>query len=129
MKDQKRKSYESDLTDKEWNIIEPLLPPPNKEGKPRDVNIRDVIDAINYLLKSGCTWRLIPHDFPKWQLVYYYFKLWKKKGVWKRLHNKLRKKVRQQSGKKAFPTAGVIDSQSVKTVKKGELVAMMPARK
>ena len=68
MKNQKRKTYESDLTDQEWQIIEPLLPQ-SREGKPRNINIREVINAINYLLKSGCSWRLLPHDFPKWQLV------------------------------------------------------------
>ncbi len=125
----KRKSYDSDLTNEEWDIIKPLLPPPNKEGTPRKVNIRKVINAINYLLKSGCSWRLIPHDFPKWQIVYYYFRLWKRKGIWKRIHDNLRKKVRQMSGKRAFPTAGIIDSQSVKTAKKGDFVAMTLARK
>lgn len=125
----KRKSYDSDLTDNEWSIIEPLLPPPNKEGTPRKVDIREVIDAINYLLKSGCSWRLIPHDFPDWRSVYYYFRIWKSKGIWKRIHDKVRKKVRQQAGKKAFPSAGIIDSQSVKTAKKGDLVAMMLVRK
>ena len=124
----KRKSYESDLTDKEWLIVEPLLPS-SKEGKPRTVNIREIINAINYLLKSGCSWRLLPHDFPKWQLVYYYFHFWKQKGYWKDIHDKLRDKVRLASGKKIEPTAGIIDSQSVKTVKKGDFVAMTLVKK
>jgi putative transposase len=123
-KQKKRKSYESDLTDSEWNIIEPLLPPPSKEGTPRKINIREVINAINYLLKSGCTWRLLPHDFPDWRSVYYYFRTWKKNGDWKRIHDRLRDKVRLSVGKKVKPTAGIIDSQSVKTVKKGDFVAM-----
>ena len=75
----KRKPYATDLSEAEWAIIEPLLPPPSKEGKPRTVDIREVINAILYLLKSGCAWRLLPNDFPKWQLVYYYFRTWKKK--------------------------------------------------
>lgn len=125
MKNQKRrKTYESDLTDQEWQIIEPLLPK-SKEGKPRNIDIREVINAINYLLKSGCSWRLLPHDFPQWQLVYYYFRFWKKKGYWKEIHDQLRGKVRIAAGKKIEPTAGIIDSQSVKTVKRGDLVAMM----
>ncbi len=129
MKNQKkRQSYESDLTDEEWRIIEPLLPR-HKEGKPRLVDIREVINAINYLLRSGCGWRLLPHDFPKWQLVYYYFHFWKKKGYWKNMHDRLRGKVRLAAGKKVEPTAGIIDSQSVKTVKKGDLVAMTLVRK
>jgi len=124
MKDQKkRKPYESDLTDAEWRIIAPLIPS-SKEGKPRTVAIREIINAINYIVKSGCTWRLLPHDFPKWQLVYYYFRFWKKKGYWKDIHDALRGKVRTASGKQIEPTAGILDSQSVKTVKKGGFVAM-----
>jgi putative transposase len=124
----KRISYETDLTGKEWKIIEPLLPQ-SKEGKPRTVNIREIINAINYLLKSGCSWRLLPHDFPKWQLVYYYFRFWQKKGYWQEIHDQLRGKVRLAAGKKMEPTAGIIDSQSVKTVKKGDFVAMMLAKR
>ena len=124
MKDQKkRKPYESDLTDEEWRIIAPLVPH-SKEGKPRTVDIREILNAITYVLKSGCSWRLLPHDFPKWQLVYYYFRFWKKKGYWKDIHDSLRGKVRTASGKQIEPTAGILDSQSVKTVKKGGFVAM-----
>jgi putative transposase len=119
----KRKPYESDLTDAEWRIIAPLIPH-SKEGKPREVDIREIVNALMYLLKSGCSWRLLPHDFPKWQLVYYYFRFWKQKGYWKDIHDALRGKVRRASGKQSEPTAGILDSQSVKTVKKGGFVAM-----
>jgi len=125
----KRKSYETDLTDRQWNIIAPLLPPPSKEGKPRRVDIREVINAIFYVLRSGCPWRLLPNDFPKWQLVYYYFCRWKKQGVWKNIHDSVRAKVREKEGRNKEPSAGIIDSQSVKTVKKGDLVAMMLVRR
>ena len=125
----KRKPYATDLADAEWAIIEPLLPPPSKEGKPREVDIREVVNAIIYLLKSGCTWRLLPNDFPKWDTVYYYFRTWKKKGIWKEVHDKLRGKVRVKEGKHEQPTAGIIDSQSVKTSKKGGFVAMTLVRR
>ena len=119
----KRKPYESDLTDAEWRIIAPLIPH-SKEGNPRAVDIREIVNALMYLLKSGCSWRLLPHDFPKWQLVYYYFRFWKQKGYWQDIHDALRGKVRRASGKQSEPTAGILDSQSVKTVKKGGFVAM-----
>jgi len=121
---QKRKSYETDLTDRQWQIIAPLIPPAKPGGRPREVDMREVINAIFYLLKSGCTWRLIPNDFPEWKIVYHYFSAWKKDGTWKRIHDKLRDKVRLRAGKKKQPTAGIIDSQSVKTAKKGGFVAM-----
>ena len=124
MKDhKKRKPYESDLTDEEWRIIAPLVPR-SKDGQPRTVDIRESMNAITYVLKSGCSWRLLPHDFPKWQLGYYYFRFWKKNGHWKDIHDALRGKVRTASGKQIEPTAGMLDSQSVKTVKKGGFVAM-----
>lgn len=121
--------YDTDLSDKEWAVLEPLLPPQSKEGTPRKVSTREVVNAILYLLKSGCSWRLLPHDFPHWQLVYYYFRKWKKTGQWKIIHDYLRGKVRIQAGKEEQPTAGIIDSQSVKTVKKGGFVAMTLVRK
>jgi putative transposase len=129
-KQNKEKSkYETDLTDDQWKIIAPLLPAPKPGGRPRSIDIREVINAIFYLLKSGCTWRLLPNDFPHWRTVYDYFNAWKKDGTWKRIHDKLRDKVRLKAGKKKQPTAGIIDSQSVKTAKKGGFVAMTLARK
>ncbi len=116
--------YETDLTDEQWQIIAPLIPPAKPHGREREINIREVINAIFYLLKSGCQWRMMPNDFPKWQTVYDYFSKWKKDGTWKKIHDKLRDKVRLKAGKKKQPTAGIIDSQSVKTVKKGGFVAM-----
>jgi putative transposase len=124
-----RQAYLTDLTDKQWVIIAPFIPSAKPGGRHRTVNIREVINAITYVLKSGCDWRMLPHDFPKWQIVYAYFRNWKKDGTWKRLHDALREKVRIKVGKKRQPTAGIIDSQSVKTGKKGGFVAMMLARR
>jgi len=126
---QKRKSYETDLTDRQWQIIAPLIPRAKPGGRPRTIDTREVINAIFYLLKSGCTWRLLPNDFPEWKIVYHYFSAWKKDGTWKKIHDKLRDKVRLKAGKKKQPTAGIIDSQSVKTAKKGGFVAMMLVKK
>lgn len=125
MQHQKQKKYATDLTDEQWQIIAPLIPPAKPRGREREIDIREVINAIFYLLKSGCQWRMIPNDFPKWQTVYDYFSKWKKDGTWKKIHDKLRDKVRLKAGKKKQPTAGIIDSQSVKTAKKGRFVAMM----
>lgn len=126
---QKRKSYETDVTDGQWAIIAPLIPKAKPGGRPREVDMREIINAIFYLLKSGCTWRMLPNDFPEWKIVYHYFSIWKKDGTWKKIHDKLRDKVRLKAGKKKQPTAGIIDSQSVKTAKKGDFVAMMLVRK
>ena len=128
-KQNKRKPYDTDLSDSQWEIITPFIPPPRKIGKPRSVDIREVINAIFYVLKSGCPWRLLPNDFPKWQLVYYYFRSWKKQEIWKTIHDQLRGQVRVKEGRNEDPSAGIIDSQSVKTAKKGGLVAMTLARR
>ncbi len=129
MQHQKQRKYATDLTDEQWQIIAPLIPSAKSGGREREIDIREVINAIFYLLKSGCQWRMIPNDFPKWQTVYDYFSKWKKDGTWKKIHDKLRDKVRLKAGKKKQPTAGIIDSQSVKTAKKGGFVAMTLVKK
>jgi len=110
------KSYPSDLTDLEWQIIEPLVPKPRtkKGGRPREVNIRKVLDAIFYVLKGGITWRMLPKDFPSSGTVYYYFRLWKNDGNIEKIHDKLRSIARVQADRKPRATVGIIDSQSVK---------------
>lgn len=125
----KRKSYSTDLTDKQWQIILPMIPPAKIGGRPRAINTREVINSVFYVLKTGCDWRMLPHDFPKWQIIYNYFQTWQKNGIWKKIHDKLRDKVRLKAGKKKQPTAGIIDSQSVKTAEKGGFVAMTLVKK
>jgi putative transposase len=110
-----RKPYQTDLTDKQWNVLESLIPPPKEGGRPRSVNMREIINAIFYILASGGAWRLMPHDLPPWSTVYYYFRRWRIEGVWQRFNQALRSKVRQQQGREPTPSAAIVDSQSVKT--------------
>jgi putative transposase len=120
-----RQPYPTDLTDKQWEIIKPLIPAAKSGGRERTTDIREILNAVFYVLKSGCDWRMLPHDFPKWQTVYDYFNKWKDDGTWEQVHNKLRDKVRLKAGKHKQPTAGIMDSQSVKTAEKGGFVGMM----
>ena len=89
-----RKAYQSDLSDAEWGYLELHLPAPRPTGRPRLHGAREILDAIFYVLKSGCAWRLLPHDFPPWRTVYHYFRFWRLDGTWERMHSALRKRVR-----------------------------------
>jgi putative transposase len=110
-----RESYPTDLTDTEWSYLAPHLPPPKEGGRPRRHAVRDLLNAIFYVLRSGCAWRLLPHDLPPWKTVYHYFRLWRLEGVWDRLHAALHIAVRIKAGREPHPSAAIIDSQSVKT--------------
>jgi putative transposase len=110
-----RKSYPTDLSDAEWDIIRPLIPPAKWGGRHREVNMREVVNAINYLLRTGCSWQMLPHDFPPHQTVYWYFSQWRDDGTWAAINDALRTQLRLRAGKEAEPSAGIIDSQSVKT--------------
>jgi putative transposase len=116
-----RKSYPSDLTDEQWEIIRPLVPKrqAGKAGRPREVSQREIINAIFYLVHTGCHWRQIPHDFPPWGTVASQFHRWRRRGLWDKIHNALHGQVREKAGRKAKPTAGAIDTQSVKTTEAG----------
>jgi putative transposase len=110
-----RRPYPTDLSDAEWNYIEPHLPAPKEHGRPRIHSPREILDAIFYLLRSGCQWRLLPHDFPRWPTVYYYFRQWRLDGTWERINQGIRERLRVRLKRNPQPTAGIVDSQSVKT--------------
>ena len=110
-----RRLYSTDLSDAEWACLEEHLPSPENDGRPRVHSLREILDAIFYVVKSGCAWRLLPHDFPPWKTVYHYFRFWRLDGTWERMHRALRQRVRVRMKRNPQPSAGVVDSQSVKT--------------
>ena len=110
-----RKAYPSDLTDAEWAQIEPLVPGPLPGGRPAKYERRELIHAILYVLRSGCAWRLMPHDLPPKERAYAYFERWSEDGTWEKIEAALRGKVCRAAGKKPAPTAAILDSQAVKT--------------
>jgi len=115
MEREKRKPYPSDLNDAEWQILKPLISPAKPGGRPRKTDMREVFNGIFYVLRSGCAWRMLPHDLPPYKTVYHYFRQWKGDGTWERMNQELRAKLRIADGREAEPSAAIIDSQSVKT--------------
>jgi putative transposase len=109
-----RKRYPSDLTDEQWERVQPLLPV-KPGGRPRAVPVRDILDAYFYLLRGGVSWRMLPHDFPPWPTVYSQVRRWKRNGTWEAVHDRLRDEVRLADGRPTQPSAAVLDSQSVKS--------------
>ena len=114
-----RTQYSSDLTDRQWQLIRRLLPPRSPRGR-RPIDRRRIINAILYVVRTGCQWRLIPKDFPNWNTVYGIFWQWRNDGIWQRIHDRLREKVLKAAGKKSTPTAAIVDSQSIRTAEGGE---------
>jgi putative transposase len=110
-----RKAYQTDLSDAEWFFLEPLLPLPNATGRPKTHSTREILNAVFYIVRGGCAWRLLPHDFPPWKTVYHYFRSWRLDGTWEKVHAALRKRVRVRLKRDPQPSAGIADSQSVKT--------------
>ena len=109
------KRYATDLSDAEWRCVDPHLPGPKGRGRPKIHGSRAILDAVFYVLKSGCPWRLLPKDFPPWKSVYDWFRKWRIDGTWERLNAALREVVRARSGRNPQPSAGIVDSQSAKT--------------
>ncbi len=127
----KRKRYPTDLTDREWAILEPLVPAVKAGGKaggrPASHPRREIVNAILYVLRGGNSWRMIPHDLPPWQTAYFYFRRWRDAGTWEAIHTTLRERLRVQLGREPTPSAAILDSQSVKTTSKGGSAASTAA--
>ena len=125
----RRRAYPSDLTDLQWSAIAPMIPDAAPGGRPRKASKREIVEAILYLLRAGCAWRLLPHDFPPWQTVYHYFRRWQREGVWARVHHALVLADREREGREASPSAAILDSQTVRTAdQKGDSKGSTPAR-
>jgi putative transposase len=107
--------YTSDLADTEWQLIDYCFPKPCKTGRPREHEYRELLNAIFYLTKTACQWRNLPQDFAPWRTVYHYFRCWKRNGLWEQIHTHLREHLRQVEGRQRQPSAGILDSQSVKS--------------
>jgi putative transposase len=125
----RERPYSSDLTDQEWQRLEPLIPPAKRGGRKRSTDMREVLNAIFYVVKTACQWDMLPRDFPAKGTVYEYFNQWSKDGTWERMNAKLRVAVRLADGREATPSAAIVDSQSVETTEKGAFEAMTPPSK
>lgn len=111
----KRKPYPFDLTNAQWNRLKRLLPEPKPGGRPRSVDLREVLNGIFYIVRGGNSWRMMPHDLPPWSTCYDYFRKWRNDGLWQRINDTLRDQVRRKAGRKRSPSMAIIDTQSIKT--------------
>jgi putative transposase len=119
-----RRRYPSDLSDEQWAELRVYIPVGKAGGRPRSVDMREIVNGMLYVLRSGCAWRMLPHDLPKWQTVYTYFRAWQASGVWQRMVDGLREDARIALERNPQPSAVIIDSQSVKTIRKGGHAAL-----
>ena len=117
------------MTDLQWGLLEPLLPPNSAKGHPRTVDLREVVNGILYVLRGGIPWRLLPHDLPPWGTVWWYFRQWRPDGLWERVEKPLHPIVREHEGRDATPSEVIVDSQSAMTAEKGGLAAMTLAKR
>jgi transposase len=124
-----RHAYPSDLTGPQWAQASRFIPAPKKGGRPAKYDRREIVNALLYVVRTGCQWRAMPHDLPPWRIVYWYFMQWKKDGTFDRLLDELRGDLRQAEGRRRQPSAAVLDSQSVKTTEKGGSMVTMRARR
>jgi transposase len=124
-----RKPYPTDLTGPQWAQVSRFIPAPKKGGRPAKYDRREIVNALLYVVRTGCQWRAMPHDLPPWRIVYWYFMQWKKDGTVDRLLDELRGDLRQAEGRQRQPSAAVLDSQSVKTTEKGGRTATTPVRR
>src|SRR5215212_11214507 len=129
---EERRPYPSDLSDGQWALLGPLVARPRRadgRGRPREVDLREVVNGVLYVLHEGCRWRSLPHDFPAWETVYWYFARWTDDGTLVRIQDTLRRRVREAAGRDPEPSAIAIDSQSVKATEKGGTSATTPANR
>ena len=111
--------YPSDLSNQEWELLAPLIPPAKPGGRPRRWPMRKMLNAVFYLLRSGCQWRMLPREFPPWSTVHHYFRLWRLDGTWEKINALLRERIRRRGGRDPQPSAAILDTQSVKTTSVG----------
>jgi len=126
---QVKEPYPSDLTESEWKLIRPLIPSPRLFGRPPRYEKRAILNAMFYIVRSGCSWRLLPHDMPPWRIVYHYFMVWRQSGLWQKLHDTLREKVRLKSGKKKPRALRSSILRALKHLTTEECAAMMLERR
>lgn len=125
-----RKPYPSDISDAEWEIFQPMLPRPKGFGHPIEVDFREILNGIFYVQRTGCQWEMMPHDLPPYSTVYSYFQKWQRKGIWQKMHDQVRQKLRTTMGRDEHSSVAIADSQSVKTTeKRGMCTVSMVARR